>query len=161
MPDRRRIRMIVRMPQPRLDRYVVKPTDLNRRSGEILERAGRYPVLIARADDPLILARHEWVSTLLGSEARADLLAELSGYLTRRLTGAGGDEGGSFDWLNAFGDTEVREFVSELRAAIRDAQASAIEPDVVDAIVHEWHESAIRPREYVRTLKRTAPIRRR
>ncbi len=149
------------MRQPRLDRYVVKPTDLNRRSGEILERAGRYPVLIARGDDPLVLARHEWVSTLIGSEARAELLAELSGYLTRRLTGELSDEGGAFDWLSAFADHEVRAFVGELRAVVRDVQAGKVEPELVDAVLHEWRESAIRPRQYLLTLKRTAPIRRR
>lgn len=148
------------MRAPRLDRYVVRPTDLNRRSGEILERAGRYPVLIARGDDPLVLARHQWVSTLLGSEARAELLAELSGYLTRRMTGERTDEGGPFDWLNAFDDLEVREFVAELRAAVRDVQAGKLEPDVIDALLHEWRESGIRPKEYLLALKRTAPIRR-
>lgn len=147
------------MPRTRLDRYVVKPTDLNRRSGEILERAARYPVLIARGDDPLVLARHEWVSTLLGSEARAELLAELSGYLTRRMTGERTDEGGRFDWLNAFDDLEVREFVGELRATIRDIQAGKLEPDLIDALLHEWRESAIRPKEYLLALKRTAETR--
>lgn len=144
------------MRSPRLDRYVVKSTDLNRRSGEILERAGRYPVLIARGDDPLVIARHGWVSGLMGSEARAELLAELSGYLTRRLTGERTDEGGRFDWLNAFEDAEVREFVGELRAAVRDVQAGKLEPERIDAVVHEWSESAIRPKEYLVALKRTA-----
>ena len=42
-------------------------------------------------------------------------------------------------WLNVFDDTEVRE--------------------LVEALQHEWRESAIRPADYLRDLKRTAPIR--
>jgi len=147
------------MRRERLDRYVVKPTDLNRRSGEILERAARYPVLVSRGGDSVIVARHDWVSRLIDSQAHADLLGELLGYLMRRLTGEKIDEGGPFDWLSAFDDLELREFVNELRATMRDVHAGKLAPETTDAVIHEWHESAIRPSEYVAALKRTAATR--
>ncbi|MDE3111605.1 MAG: hypothetical protein KGK34_01530 [Chloroflexota bacterium] len=55
----------------------------------------------------------------------------------------------------------MREFVGELRAAVRDVQGGKLEPHAIDALLHEWRESAIRPKAYLATLKRTARIRRR
>ncbi|MGH2379341.1 MAG: hypothetical protein ACRDGT_12825 [Candidatus Limnocylindria bacterium] len=143
----------------RLDRYVVKPTELNRRSGEILERAARYPVLVSRGDDSLVVARHDLVSRLTDSQAHADLLADLMGYLMRRHAGEKADAGGQFDWLSAFDDLDLDEFVGELRATMRDVHMGKAEPETVDAVIHEWHESAIRPPEFVAALKRTADTR--
>lgn len=147
------------MRRQRLDRYVVKPTDLNRRSGEILERAARYPVLVSRGENSLVLARHDLVSRLSDSQAHADLLDDLLGYVMRRQGGEKVDVGGQFDWLSAFGDAELDEFVRELRATMRDVQMGKVEPETIDSVIHEWHESAIRPPEYVTALKRTVNAR--
>lgn len=144
------------MRRHRLDRYIVKPTDLNRRSGEILERASRQPVLVSRGDDSLVLARHDLISRLIDSESQADLLADLVTYLTRRHAGARHDAGGAFDWLSAFDDRDVEGFVNELRATVRDVHAGTVAPESVENVIHEWHESSIRPPEYVEALKRTA-----
>ena len=88
------------------------------------------------------------------------MLAELSSYLTRRLTGERGDEGGRFDWLNAFDANEVREFVGELRAAMREVATTDVGPELIEGVLHEWQESAIRPKEYLAALKRSAKQRR-
>lgn len=147
------------MQRQRLDRYVVKPTDLNRRSGEILERAARYPVLVSRGDNSLVLARHDLVSRLTDSQAHADLLADLVGYLVRRHAGAKADAGGQFDWLSSFDDQDLADFVGELRATMRDVHMGKAEPDMVDAVIHEWRESAISPPQFIAALKRTADTR--
>lgn len=141
-----------------LDREIVTSTDMNRRPGEILDHAEDHPVLIQRGE-PLVLVRHAIVRGLVDAEAHTKVLAELSEYLAHRLGAESPDRGGPFDWLNEFDAAELSDFVAELRATVRDALSGLVDWTAFDDVLEEWHESSIRPPEYVAALERTKPVR--
>lgn len=143
-----------------LDRVIVSSTDVNRRPGEVLDRAQKGPVLVTRGDEPLVIATHAMVLNLVEGDSRGGLMSDLAEYFARRF-GARDmrDHGGSFDWLTQFDDGDVLEFLGELRAAYRDARARTGTWSVFDDVIHQWRESAIRPLEYIAQVENPATTR--
>jgi hypothetical protein len=48
-----------------------------------------------------------------------------------------------YGWLSAFDADEVQELVTEVLGAYRNASLVAEGWDELEAVIHEWHESAI------------------
>jgi len=115
---------------------VVRATDLNHGSGEVLNRAFRSPVTIIRNDESFALMRRE-VAAHWRKEASYGIdLTELVWHALSRPAVIPPE----FHWVTGFSHEQALEMTNELmhayRKAVRDGHWEQF-----DAIVHEWAES--------------------
>jgi hypothetical protein len=115
---------------------VVRATDLNRASGEVLNKASRTPVTIVRNEETFALMRRDVAA---GWRKEATFAAHLTQVMWHALAHPS-SMGPEFDWIGAFDEEDRREMVDELmnlyRKAIRDGSW-----DDLEAGIHEWSES--------------------
>jgi hypothetical protein len=48
-----------------------------------------------------------------------------------------------YGWLSVFDPDDLQEFIKELNEAFRLINSSTTAWDMIEAIIHEWHSSAI------------------
>jgi prevent-host-death family protein len=119
-------------------------TDLNRRAGHVLDEARNRPVTITRNDEAFALLNRKDASRMAEAASKARLMVDLvTAISTYGLANAQIPTGHSFEWLNAFDIDELRTLLNEVHASFRRAADGEIAWDDFDAVVHEWHESAI------------------
>ena len=119
-------------------------TDLNRRAGQVLDEAKNRPVTITRNDEAFALLLRKDASRMVEAASNAgrmvDLVAAISTY---RQAGAPVPVGHPFEWLNAFDMDELKELLAEMYGTFRRAASAEISWDDFEAVLHEWHESAM------------------
>jgi prevent-host-death family protein len=120
---------------------VFTSTDLNRRSGEVLNRARLGPVTISRNNEQFALLRRDQAASLVrtvsGVGEMVVLLSEAKSLLS------GGEPLAAFSWLKVFEKDDLEKLCSEVLCAARNALSGESDFDEVDAVIHEWHESAL------------------
>lgn len=118
-------------------------TELNRQPGKILDHALEHPVTITRNDEHFALLRREKVSSLAKAAQNGEYLIELlSAAFRLRLDEKLGSEH-PHGWLKVFDKDELQDFTNEVTEAYRSAVFSEQAWDELEAIIHEWHESAL------------------
>lgn len=122
---------------------IVKATELNRKSGAILSKAVHHPVTIVRNDECFTLMRRQDIALIVTEAAQTRNMFEIlnAAFLLSHDKTLGSDN--LYSWLRVFDREEIQELVVEVSEAYRSA---AITPDGwenLDAVIHEWHESAI------------------
>jgi hypothetical protein len=118
-------------------------TELNRQSGKILDCALERPVTITRNDEYFALLRREEISSLTkAAQNGRDLIELLSTAFRLRL----GEEFGTehpHSWLKVFDRDDLQDFIDEAIKAYRSAVFNEQAWDELEAVIHEWHESAL------------------
>ncbi|MEO5951389.1 MAG: hypothetical protein ABIQ44_02875 [Chloroflexia bacterium] len=115
---------------------LVRATDLNRTSGEVLNKASRAPITIVRNDETFALMRREVATSLVQDASHAAHLVEivwLAFYDAEALPF-------EYRWITAFDAGQKREMGIELMGAFRNASRIG-NWEEFDAILHEWSES--------------------
>jgi prevent-host-death family protein len=119
-------------------------TDLNRRTGQVLDEAKNHPVTITRNDEAFALLPRKDASRLIEAVSNArrmvDLVTAISIY---RQAGANVPVGQPFDWLNSFDMEELQALRTEVYGVFRSAMDGEVPWDDFEAVLHEWHESAV------------------
>lgn len=117
-------------------------TDLNRQSGQVLDRAFEHPVTITRNEQSFALLRREEMANLVKSKLQLELALQI--ILTTNQLGSGEKVGSEhpYGWLEVFDAEELNELNAEIRSAVRHC-SDAGNWDLLDAVIHEWRESAI------------------
>ena len=115
---------------------VIRATDLNRGSGEVLNKAARGPVTIIRNDETFALMRRD-VAAGWRKEARFAIhIAEIIWNALAHPASMGPE----FDWIGAFDEEDRQQMSRELmdfyHKALRDGSW-----DDLEARIHEWSES--------------------
>ena len=120
---------------------VFTATDLNRRAGTVLDHARNRPVTISRNDEQFALLRREeagkWLRTVTRMSRALALLSEA------HVTMSGETPSPQFAWLKIYDKEDLFKLTSELLGAVRNATLGETDWDIVDATIHEWHESAL------------------
>ena len=120
---------------------VYSSSDLNRRCGEVLDRARRGPVTISRNREQFALLRREQAAELVKATLQLGPLLELIDGVTcieeKREPPA------SVAWLQAFDISDLRTMQREVLVAASSALNQTKDWDAVGAIIHEWRESAL------------------
>jgi hypothetical protein len=100
-------------------------------------------VTIVRNNECFALLSREKLSEIVTEASHADEVLEIiyAAFLT--LRGVPPTAGSCYGWLSAFDTDEVQELVTEVLGAYRNAPLVAEGWDELEAIIHEWHESAI------------------
>jgi len=115
---------------------VIRATDLNRASGEVLNKASKGPVTIIRNDEAYALMRREVAGQWRKEASYAVHLAEIIWNALAHPAKMGPE----FDWISAFDDGEKQELTRELMDLYRGAAHSG-DWQEFDARLHEWSES--------------------
>jgi hypothetical protein len=120
---------------------VFSSTDLNRRAGEVLDHASKGPVTISRNKEMFALLPRDSVAELVKAVGQFGATLDL---LEAALNAVEGKEPTSpFTWLKAFGTNDLRKMIREVLVASSSALRETGDWEIVAAIVHEWHESAL------------------
>lgn len=120
---------------------VYSSTDLNRRSGEVLDHARRGPVTISRNKEQFALLRREQAAELVRAALQFGPTLELIAGVLSVIEG--GEPPASLSWLKAFDTADLQKMIREVLTASASALHDTGDWDTVNAIIHEWHESAI------------------
>ncbi|MBD2362965.1 hypothetical protein H6G36_17535 [Anabaena minutissima FACHB-250] len=122
---------------------LITATELNRQPGRVLDKALERPVTITRNDQSFALLRREEVNSLVKTATQSKAVFE---GLTVAFSLLLGKEIGfehPYRWLSVFEQDELQDFIKELSEAFRLIDSSTTAWEMIDAIIHEWYESAI------------------
>jgi hypothetical protein len=119
-------------------------TDLNRRAGHVLDEATNRPVTITRNDEAFALLKRSEASRMVEAASNAKLMVALvTAISTLSLANAPVSIGHTLEWLKAFDIDELKTLQTEVHTAFCRAADGEISWDDFEAVLHEWHESAI------------------
>lgn len=122
---------------------LITATELNRQPGRILDRAREHPVTITRNDEYFALLPRDDMTFWVKSATQAKVVFEIINVAYRlRLKEQIADEH-PYGWLKAFDSQELDELVTELENTFRLVGVEARAIDMIDVLIHEWHESAL------------------
>lgn len=122
---------------------IVKATELNRKSGAILSRAVHHPITIVRNDEYFTLMRREDIALIVTEAAQTRNMFEILNAAFLLCHDKALDSGNIYNWLRVFDREELQELVLEVSEAYRSAAIASDGWENLDAVIHEWHESAI------------------
>ena len=123
------------------DDEVYSSTDLNRRSAEVLDHARKRPVTISRNGEQFALLNREQASRLVRANFQFGPIIELvEGALS---VVEKKDPPTSVAWLKAFDVDDLRKMILGAPVASVSALRETGDWDLVNSVIHEWHESAL------------------
>ncbi|MBW4635161.1 MAG: hypothetical protein KME30_25685 [Iphinoe sp. HA4291-MV1] len=122
---------------------LITATELNRQPGRVLDKALEHPVTITRNDQSFALLPRENVALFVKAAQRSREIVELLNTAFRLLLKQKIGTEHPYGWLEVFDSDELNEFIDEIMSAYRSVDLSEKAWDELDAIIHEWHESAL------------------
>ena len=138
----RRVGGIMATAPPVFDDVIVSATALNRHSGEILDQALEKRVTIMRNEQAFALLRREDAAEMTTQLRYAQQILDLLHAFERVRSGAVLDPADEFEWITAFPSDDLKDMAAEVYAAYARARRGEIPLEEVDAVLHEWQESA-------------------
>lgn len=115
---------------------VIRATDLNRSSGEVLNKAAKAPLTIIRNDEVYALMRRDVAGRWRKEAGYALQIVEIISRAVARTE----NRGSEFQWIDPFDDEDrlrmTREITEAYLKAVRDGTW-----DNLETIIHEWSES--------------------
>ncbi len=116
-------------------------TDLNRRAGEVLNHARKAPVTISRNGEQFALLKREQAAELIKAVSQfgptLDLMEGVLSVVEEKAPPS------SLLWLQAFDASDLRRMIREVLASTAAALRETGDWDSVNAVIHEWRESAV------------------
>lgn len=122
---------------------LITATELNRQPGRVLDKALEHPVTITRNDQSFALLRREEVTFLVKTATQSKTVFELLTVAFSLLLGKEIGFENPYGWLRVFDSDDLQDFIKEVSEAFRLIDSSSTTWNMIDAIIHEWHESAI------------------
>ncbi|MBR8838891.1 MAG: hypothetical protein DSM106950_34040 [Stigonema ocellatum SAG 48.90 = DSM 106950] len=122
---------------------LITATELNRQPGRVLDKALERPVTITRNDQSFALLRREEVTSLVKTATQSKTVFEALTVAFSLLLGEKIGYEHPYGWLSVFESDDLQEFIKELSQAFRLIDSSTTAWEMIDALIHEWHESAI------------------
>lgn len=122
---------------------LITATELNRQPGRVLDKALEHPVTITRNDQSFALLRREEVTFLVKTATQSKTVFELLTVAFSLLLGKEIGFENRYGWLRVFDSDDLQDFIKEVSEAFRLIDSSSTTWNMIDAIIHEWHESAI------------------
>lgn len=124
---------------------VFTATELNRRVGTILDRARVRPVTITRNHELFALVRREYAAGMI--QMVRQMKSALEVLAAVHLALAGEPVAPQFSWLDVFEKDDLQRFASEVFSMVAKVHAKvdseAADWREVEAVLHEWRESAL------------------
>ena len=117
-------------------------SELNRRSGYVLDTALEKPVTITRNNDSFALVERKLMASMAMGIEQMKTISQILNIILRINLGQKIEKANEYKWLEEFDLDERVELVDEVYEALNLAQ-STNDWEEVAAIIHEWRESAI------------------
>lgn len=143
-----RLQVMEGLPMPKLPRlfsdHLVTASELNRGPGAVLDKACRAPVTITRNDQSFALMRRDIAAHLAVITEQATKMNQVIYSILSVLMGHQLPQAHPYHWLHAFDKDDLVEMASELLAAFEQLEKGDSEdPEPVETVIYEWHQSAI------------------
>lgn len=122
---------------------LITATELNLQPGLVLDKALAHPVTITRDDQSFALLRRENVALFVKAAQGSREIVELLSTAFRLLLKEKFDNEHHYHWLKVFEPEELNQLIDEVMSVYRSVDLSAKAWDELEAIIHEWHESAL------------------
>ncbi|ELS05421.1 hypothetical protein Xen7305DRAFT_00051650 [Xenococcus sp. PCC 7305] len=122
--------------------HIFTSSELNRRSGHVLDTALTTPVTITRNNDSFALLRRELMTNMAKEIEQTNKVSQLVNVVFQLTLGQEIESTNEFKWIEEFNREERVDLVNEVYEALNLAQ-STDDWDEVAAVIHEWRESAI------------------
>lgn len=122
---------------------LITATELNRQPGRVLDTAWERPVTITRNEQHFALLRRERMTYMVKAAKISQVVIELIDVAYRLRLGEQIGSEHPFGWLKVFDHEELCELIAEVESAYRLVGSDPQAWDHLDALIHEWHESAI------------------
>ncbi|MEH2258140.1 hypothetical protein [Nostoc sp.] len=122
---------------------LITATELNRQPGRVLDKALERPVTITRNDQSFALLRREEVTFLVKAATQSKAVFEALTVAFSLLLGKEIGFEHPYGWLSVFEKDDLQDFIKELSEGFRLIDSSTTAWEIIDAIIHEWHESAV------------------
>jgi len=121
---------------------IVTSSELNRRSGQILDTALTTPVTITRNNDSFALVKRDLMTDLANKNHQMDSFIEVTSVIHRLNLEQTIEQSNGFKWVEEFDSEERSELLGEVYSALEKAR-SINDWSYVRDVIHEWRESAI------------------
>lgn len=122
---------------------LITATELNRQPGRILDKALEHPITITRNDQSFALLRRENMAVFVNAAQQSRETLELINAAFRLLLNSKTEIAYPYNWLRVFDAEELNELIDEVMAAYRSINLHKQDWHELDAIIHEWQESAL------------------
>ncbi len=130
------------MPNAIYSDCIVTSSELNRRSGQILDTALTTPVTITRNNDLFALVKRDVMTKMANETHQMDCFIELTSVLRKVNLGQTIVASNGFKWVEEFDSEERSELLDEIYSALEKTK-SVNDWSYVRDVIHEWKESAI------------------
>lgn len=123
---------------------IVSATELQRDMKRVLQEAEQRPVYVRRPGGTVItmVDRNSWVHATQAQDWLTRT-ANVMLYILMRARELPAEPPTDFNWLKLFSLEDLREFTQELGEALQSASAGLRPFTDVDAVLKEWHRSAV------------------
>ena len=122
---------------------IVKAADLDREPAAILSKATQRPITIVREDECFTLMRREDIYNIINEATHTKRALELLGAAYLLINSGTNYVSDAYSWLKAFDKEEIQTLITEVSEAYRNVVTDTNDWESLEAIVHEWHESAV------------------
>jgi hypothetical protein len=122
---------------------IVTAKEFNRQPERILDLALEGPVTITRNSEAFALLPREQVTALVRATQVTNLALEVTSIAHQLMEGAKVAEDHPYAWLMEFDRDELKNFVESVTSTFHQFAGQPSAWDEVDAVVFEWHESAL------------------
>lgn len=119
---------------------VYTSTDLNRRSGEVLNHALLRPVTISRNHEQFALFRREIAANIFGTLNQLQSAMTVLFGIQQAL--AGEQVPPVVSWVNIYDKDDLQKLASEVLTAAVKSMGNG-DSNQLGALIHEWRESAL------------------
>lgn len=120
---------------------VFTSTDLNRRAGEVLNRARETPVTIARNSERFALLRRDQAASLVKGLAQLVEVVQLAQSAGALRENRPDQIAPGAAWIQAFDEEDRQSMLNEIFATCLQASV-ADDWDSVSTLIQQWRESA-------------------
>lgn len=121
---------------------IFSSSELNRRSGYVLDTALEKLVTITRNNDSFALVKREFVANMAMGIEQISQANQIINVVFRLTIGQEIESTNEYKWVTEFNQEERIELLNEINEALNLAKSTNDWEEVV-AVIHEWRESAI------------------
>ncbi len=122
---------------------IVTAKEFNRQPERILDLALEGPVTITRNSEAFALLPREKVTALVRATQVTNLALEVTSIAYRLMEGEKVSANHPYAWLMEFDRDDLKDFVESVTSTFHQFAGLPSAWDEVDAVIFEWHESAL------------------
>lgn len=122
---------------------LIPENTFNKEPGNVLDLAWKNPVTITRNQQYFALLRRDDLTQMMKVITISKKVLEILDIAYKLRLGEDVNSQHPFVWLKVFDSDELGEFITEILNAFQGLSSGINDWELLDAVIHEWQESAI------------------